>query len=719
MPTRWQGLLGIMIDEGMVTRYDEGPDVVYAIEQEQHAVASYYRNTIIHFFVNKAIIELALLKTSETEGAAALEVFWSEVDQLRDLFKFEFFYAPTEQFHQQIREELARYAENWEELLQQGASGLPAAAEQYAAAGLPCRPCSPLPRPTPWWLNCWRAWMPAEILTEEQCVSKALKLGHQAYLQRRISSPSSIGKLLFKNGFKMAEHRKLTAGGGKEVASGRKALAMEIRDVLRRLELIRALNVATRGTHNGETIMTNLKVGVLGGGSWGTTVASLVTRNAPVTLWARNPETVEEINTLHTNCHLPAGRRIPEKLVATNDIGEAVSGADVVVMGIPSQNFRQVLTEVRQHIRAWVPVISLTKGLELDSHMRMTEIITEVMPGHPVGVLTGPNLAREIMAGQAAASVIAMEDDIIVRELQSVFKSGLFRVYTNNDVIGCELGGVLKNIIAIAVGMGDGQGAGDNTRSALITRGLAEVTRLGVAMGGRAETFAGLAGMGDMIATCTSPQSRNRHVGVELGKGRNMQEIVDEMVMVAEGAKSAPAVMALAEKYGVEMPIASDVYRVLSRRLQRQQGLPGPAASLRRRRVRARLGVKPDIYILNSGTMLPRWCTTGCKREGPGQWPSHKNCNIRTGDITGMRITASTFISAGACGCYSGRRHIADTSKFADLPGNPGPALRFRHRAGQPGQHDLRQGCRYCAPYRLHHQADDRHGSAGCGTRPG
>jgi glycerol-3-phosphate dehydrogenase (NAD(P)+) len=310
--------------------------------------------------------------------------------------------------------------------------------------------------------------------------------------------------------------------------------------------------------------MTNLKVGVLGGGSWGTTVASLVSRNAPVTLWARNPDTVEEINTLHSNNTYLPGAKLPDKLKASNDIAETVSGADVVIMGIPSQNFRSVLQEVKLHIRAWVPVISLTKGLELDTRKRMTEIITEVLPGHPVGVLTGPNLAREIMAGQAAASVIAMEDDIIVRELQSIFKSGLFRVYTNNDVIGCELGGVLKNIIAIAVGMGDGQGAGDNTRSALITRGLAEVTRLGVAMGGRAETFAGLAGMGDMIATCTSPQSRNRHVGVELGKGRNMQEIVDEMVMVAEGAKSAPAVMALAKKYGVEMPIAADVYRVVT-----------------------------------------------------------------------------------------------------------------------------------------------------------
>ena len=310
--------------------------------------------------------------------------------------------------------------------------------------------------------------------------------------------------------------------------------------------------------------MTDLKVAVLGGGSWGTTVAALVTRNVPVTLWARNPATVAEINTHHTNEVFLPGATLPEKLAATNDLGEAVRNADVIVMGIPSQNFRQVLLEVKKHIRAWVPVISLTKGLELDTRMRMTQIINEVLPGHPVGVLTGPNLAREIMAGQAAASVIAMEDAIIVQELQTVFKSGLFRIYTNTDVIGCELGGVLKNIIAIAVGMGDGQGAGDNTRAGLITRGLAEVTRLGVAMGGRPETFAGLAGIGDMIATCTSPQSRNRHVGIQLAQGRDMQDIIDEMVMVAEGVKSAPAVLALAEEYGVEMPIARDVYRVLS-----------------------------------------------------------------------------------------------------------------------------------------------------------
>jgi glycerol-3-phosphate dehydrogenase (NAD(P)+) len=299
----------------------------------------------------------------------------------------------------------------------------------------------------------------------------------------------------------------------------------------------------------------NLKAGLLGGGSWGTTVASLIARNAPVKIWARCEETVEEINADHRNSKYLPGATLNSKLVATHEISDAVADCDVLVMGIPSQHFRSVLEEASEHIRPWVPVISLTKGLELSTGKRMTEVINEVLPGHPVGVLTGPNLAREIIAGQAAASVMAMEDEIIVRALQSLFHSGLFRVYTNTDLIGCELGGVLKNI--------DGQGAGDNTRSALITRGLSEITRLGVAMGGRPETFAGLAGMGDLIATCTSPQSRNRHVGFELGKGRSLQEIVDEMVMVAEGVKSAPTVMALGEQYGIEMPITGDVYSVL------------------------------------------------------------------------------------------------------------------------------------------------------------
>lgn len=305
-----------------------------------------------------------------------------------------------------------------------------------------------------------------------------------------------------------------------------------------------------------------LNVGLLGSGSWGTTVAALISRNAPVMLWARDAATVHEINTDRQNSRYLEGYTLPPSMRATADMGEAVRGADVLVMGVPSQNFRAVLMDVRQHIRPWVPVISLTKGFELDTGKRMTEVIMEILPGHPVGVLTGPNLAREILQGQAAASVLSMEDEIVVKALQPLFHSGLFRVYTNTDLLGCELGGVLKNVIAIAVGMGDGLGAGDNTRAALMTRGLAEVTRLGVAMGGRPETFAGLAGMGDLIATCTSTLSRNRSVGVELGKGRHIDEVIAEMHMVAEGVKAAPTVVALARQYGVAMPIAQDVLDV-------------------------------------------------------------------------------------------------------------------------------------------------------------
>ena len=306
-----------------------------------------------------------------------------------------------------------------------------------------------------------------------------------------------------------------------------------------------------------------LKVGLLGGGSWGTTVAAVATRNAPVMLWARDADTVADINRNHRNSRYLPGAALPKGLRASAEIGEVVAQADVVVMGVPSNAFRGVLEEVARHIRPWVPVISLTKGLELSSGKRMSELIVECRPGHPVGVLTGPNLAREIMAGQAAASVISMEDEIIVRRLQALFHSGLFRVYTNTDLIGCELGGVLKNIIAIAVGMGDGLGAGDNTRSALITRGLAEIMRLGVAMGGQPATFAGLTGMGDLIATCTSPLSRNRHVGVQLGQGHSLETIIAAMNQVAEGVKSAPTVIQLAEAHGISMPISRDVFDVI------------------------------------------------------------------------------------------------------------------------------------------------------------
>jgi len=307
----------------------------------------------------------------------------------------------------------------------------------------------------------------------------------------------------------------------------------------------------------------SLKVGLLGGGSWGTTVASMVARNSPTKIWARNADTVLEINEQHSNEKYLPGASLTKSLTACDSIEETVRDADVIVMGIPAQNFRSVLEEAKKSIRPWVPIVSLSKGLEKGSRLRMTEIIESVMPGHPAGVLTGPNLAREIMAGQAAASVIATVDDTISVALQKIFSTGLFRVYTNEDVIGCELGGALKNIVAIAAGMGDGIGAGDNTRAAVITRGLAELTRLGTAMGGRRRTFAGLAGMGDLVATCNSPQSRNRSVGYKLGQGRALKDIIEEMSMVAEGVKSAPVVMELAKEYDVEMPISYEVYRVV------------------------------------------------------------------------------------------------------------------------------------------------------------
>ena len=307
-----------------------------------------------------------------------------------------------------------------------------------------------------------------------------------------------------------------------------------------------------------------LKVGLIGGGSWGTTVASLVSRNCPTTLWARDLHTVEDINKNHRNEKYLGGINLHESLKASDSLKETLQHADIVIMGVPTQSSRNVLEEAKKYIRPWVPIISLSKGLEQGTKMRLTQIIETILPGHPVGVLTGPNLAKEIMQGQAAAAVLAMVDTSIAHALQNVFRTGLFRIYTNDDVIGCELAGALKNVIAIAVGMGDGMGAGDNTRSAVITRGLAELTRLGVAMGGQPTTFAGLAGMGDLIATCTSPLSRNRYVGVQLGMGKNINDIISEMSMVAEGVKTSSVVIEIAKEMGIEMPIATEVYKVVS-----------------------------------------------------------------------------------------------------------------------------------------------------------
>jgi glycerol-3-phosphate dehydrogenase (NAD(P)+) len=306
----------------------------------------------------------------------------------------------------------------------------------------------------------------------------------------------------------------------------------------------------------------DIRVSVIGAGSWGTTVAVLACENTPTVLWARRPELAEQINTDHRNGDYLPDFRLPESLRATSDLEHAVSETDLLVMGVPSQGFRAMLEQVKPFLRPWVPVVSLAKGLEVDSRLRMSQIIEDVLPGRPVGVLTGPNLAKEILAGHAAASVIAMDDRNVARAIQDIFSTDLFRVYQNEDVLGCELGGVLKNVVAIASGMADGLGAGDNTRAAVITRGLNEMSRLGVAMGGSPMTFAGLAGMGDLMATCISPQSRNRHVGEQLGRGFTIEEIIASMNMVAEGVKTSKVVCEIADEHGVDMPIATEVRSV-------------------------------------------------------------------------------------------------------------------------------------------------------------
>lgn len=305
------------------------------------------------------------------------------------------------------------------------------------------------------------------------------------------------------------------------------------------------------------------KVAVIGAGSWGTAVASVVVRNSPVALWARRKELADAIATDHINADYLPGFALAPELAASADLAEVLEAATVVVMAVPSHGFRQVLGEASAHIVPDVPVVSLAKGLERDTLLRMTEVVSEVLPGHPAGVLTGPNLAKEILAGQPAASVVALADDGTCADLQRLFSTDTFRVYTNPDVVGCEIAGALKNVMAIAAGMADGMGFGANTKAALITRGLAELARLGIALGGDPLTFSGLAGMGDLIATCVSPQSRNRHVGEELGKGRSLDDIVAEMHMVAEGVKTARVVRDLARRCGVEMPIAEQVAAVV------------------------------------------------------------------------------------------------------------------------------------------------------------
>jgi glycerol-3-phosphate dehydrogenase (NAD(P)+) len=308
------------------------------------------------------------------------------------------------------------------------------------------------------------------------------------------------------------------------------------------------------------------RVAVIGAGSWGTAVACLVGASHPTSLWVRSPDLGATMRETRENATYLPGIPLPEDLSVTSSLGEALAGATIVFMAVPSHGFRAVLTDmapVAGHVEA---VVSLAKGIEIGSNLRMSQVIAEVLPDVEAGVLTGPNLAREVAQGHPAACVVAVADEELARRVQLLVHTRTFRAYTGTDVVGCEIAGATKNVMAIAAGMSDGLGLGDNTRAVLITRGLAELGRLGVTLGGKVLTFGGLAGVGDLVATCASPKSRNRTVGFELGQGKSLDEVVSGMQMVAEGVKSAGPLVGLARTHGVEMPIAEQVEAIVAGR---------------------------------------------------------------------------------------------------------------------------------------------------------
>ncbi len=312
---------------------------------------------------------------------------------------------------------------------------------------------------------------------------------------------------------------------------------------------------------------------VIGAGSWGTAVAGLVADSFPTTLWVRSPDLASSIERNRENETYLSGVHLPDGLTATSSLEQAVTGASVVFMAVPSHGFRTVLGALAPYVVDVEAIISLSKGIENETNLRMSEVIGEVLPDVPAGVLTGPNLAREVAEGQPAASVVALRDEALARRIQKLVHTRTFRVYMGTDVVGCEVAGATKNVMAIAAGICDGLGFGENTRAVLITRGLAELGRLGVALGGQVLTFGGLAGVGDLVATCASPKSRNRTVGFELGRGRSLDDIVSGMQMVAEGVKSAGPLVSLARSHGVEMPIAEQIEAIVDGRSSPRQAL--------------------------------------------------------------------------------------------------------------------------------------------------
>lgn len=317
---------------------------------------------------------------------------------------------------------------------------------------------------------------------------------------------------------------------------------------------------------------------VFGTGSWGTAFAMILAdAGCEVTLWGRRQELVDAINATHVNPDYLPDTRLAESVRATTDPAEALAGAEFAVLAVPSQT-------LRQNLAAWAPLlgpetvlVSLMKGIELGTAKRMSEVIQEIAEVGPerVAVVSGPNLALEIANKQPAASVVACTDELVAKRLQTACHTPYFRPYTNTDVVGCELGGAVKNVIGLAVGMADGMGLGDNTKATLMTRGLAEITRLGLTLGADPHTFAGLAGMGDLVATCSSPLSRNHTFGTNLGRGMTVAETIAATSQTAEGVKSCESVLDLAHAARVDMPIVAAVVDVVHHGKPTQEVLAG------------------------------------------------------------------------------------------------------------------------------------------------
>ncbi|MCH7713687.1 MAG: NAD(P)-dependent glycerol-3-phosphate dehydrogenase [Chloroflexi bacterium] len=318
-------------------------------------------------------------------------------------------------------------------------------------------------------------------------------------------------------------------------------------------------------------------VAIVGATTWGTTLAViLAARDRPVTLLARSEAEAQELNAQRQHSRFLPGVPFPESLTVSSDVGQAISPAELIILAVPSEHFRPNLSRVSEAISSGATILSAAKGLELPQGKRMSQVMEEELPAHlhpGICVLSGPNLAQEIIRGKLSSTVVAGQDPDHCRVAQDILMSNTFRVYTSDDVIGVELGGALKNIIALGAGIADGLDAGDNAKAAFITRGLAEITRLGVAAGAKPLTFAGLAGLGDLVATCSSRLSRNHSVGRQLAEGLSWPEIRGTMDNVAEGVNTTNAALAMAKDLDVEMPIAQTTHRVLFEGLSPQDAV--------------------------------------------------------------------------------------------------------------------------------------------------